>query len=175
MPSTMTTIDGFPIPVSITGPKKGSVVVVLGAAQRATAVYDVLCDRLHTASLRTVVVGSDPNLTVKSVIGILDSLDIQWSVVVGDRAGGELAWELAATRLDRFTGLVVLHYDQPAVTTVIEPQMTFTIEPMINLGGLDYEIWDDGWTVATKDGKWSAQFEHTLVVTDDGAEILTLP
>lgn len=70
-------------------------------------------------------------------------------------------------------GLVVLHYDQPTVTTVLEPAMTFTIEPMINLGSLDYEIWDDGWTVATKDRKWSAQFEHSLVVTEDGAEILT--
>ncbi|BBY32227.1 type I methionyl aminopeptidase [Mycolicibacter minnesotensis] len=72
-------------------------------------------------------------------------------------------------------GLVVLHYDQPEVDTIIVPGMTFTIEPMINLGGLDYEIWDDDWTVVTSDGGWSAQFEHTLVVTDDGAEILTLP
>jgi len=71
-------------------------------------------------------------------------------------------------------GLVVLHYDQPSVATVLEPGMTFTIEPMINLGSLDYDIWDDGWTVATKDRKWTAQFEHTLVVTDDGAEILTV-
>ncbi len=68
---------------------------------------------------------------------------------------------------------MVLHYDQPAVETVLEPGMTFTIEPMINLGALDYEIWDDDWTVATKDKKWTAQFEHTLVVTDDGAETLT--
>ncbi|AZG44064.1 type I methionyl aminopeptidase [Gordonia insulae] len=72
-------------------------------------------------------------------------------------------------------GLVILHYDRPDVDTVIEPGMVFTIEPMINLGGLAYEIWDDGWTVATVDKKWTAQFEHTLVVTDDGAEILTLP
>ncbi|MDY6811885.1 type I methionyl aminopeptidase [Gordonia sp. HNM0687] len=72
-------------------------------------------------------------------------------------------------------GLVILHYDQPNVDTVIEPGMVFTIEPMINLGGLGYEIWDDGWTVVTTDKKWTAQFEHTLVVTDDGAEILTLP
>lgn len=72
-------------------------------------------------------------------------------------------------------GLVILHYDQPAVDTVIEPGMTFTIEPMINLGGVDYEIWDDGWTVVTKDRKWTAQFEHTLVVTETGAEVLTLP
>ncbi|MFW0796334.1 type I methionyl aminopeptidase [Gordonia sp. CPCC 205515] len=72
-------------------------------------------------------------------------------------------------------GLVVLHYDEPNVDTVLEPGMVFTIEPMINLGGLGYEIWDDGWTVATTDKKWTAQFEHTLVVTEDGAEILTLP
>ena len=72
-------------------------------------------------------------------------------------------------------GLVVLHYDRPEVETVLEPGMTFTIEPMINLGGLDYEIWSDGWTVATSDRKWTAQFEHTIVVTEDGAEILTLP
>ncbi|GAB19162.1 methionine aminopeptidase [Gordonia effusa NBRC 100432] len=72
-------------------------------------------------------------------------------------------------------GLVVLHYDEPNVSTVIEPGMVFTIEPMINLGGLGYEIWDDGWTVVTSDRKWTAQFEHTLVITEDGPEILTLP
>ena len=72
-------------------------------------------------------------------------------------------------------GLVVLHYDEPSVQTLLEPGMAFTIEPMINLGSLDYEIWEDGWTVATRDRKWTAQFEHTLVVTEDGAEILTLP
>jgi methionyl aminopeptidase len=44
---------------------------------------------------------------------------------------------------------------------------------MINIGALDYEIWADGWTVVTKDRKWTAQFEHTLLVTGSGAEILT--
>ncbi|MCE5288986.1 MAG: type I methionyl aminopeptidase [Nocardiaceae bacterium] len=73
------------------------------------------------------------------------------------------------------SGLVILHYDAPHVTDLIEPGMTFTIEPMINLGTPDYEMWDDGWTVVTKDRKWTAQFEHTLVVTETGAEILTLP
>jgi methionyl aminopeptidase len=71
------------------------------------------------------------------------------------------------------SGLVVLHYDEPTVDTVIEPGMTFTIEPMITLGTIDYDIWDDGWTVTTKDKRWTAQFEHTVLVTDDGAEILT--
>ncbi|HEX9335106.1 MAG TPA: type I methionyl aminopeptidase [Pseudonocardiaceae bacterium] len=69
----------------------------------------------------------------------------------------------------------VLHYDQPAVTMEIKAGMTFTIEPMITLGTIDYDVWDDGWTVTTKDRKLTAQFEHTLVVTEDGAEILTLP
>jgi methionyl aminopeptidase len=73
------------------------------------------------------------------------------------------------------SGLVILHYEEPKVDTVIEKGMTFTIEPMITLGGIDYDIWDDSWTVTTKDKSWTAQFEHTLVVTDDGAEILTLP
>jgi methionyl aminopeptidase len=73
------------------------------------------------------------------------------------------------------SGLVVLHYDEPGVSTVLELGMTFTIEPMITLGTIDYDIWSDGWTVTTKDKQHTAQFEHTLVVTADGAEILTLP
>jgi methionyl aminopeptidase len=73
------------------------------------------------------------------------------------------------------SGLVVLHYDEPNVHTVLEPGMTFTIEPMITLGTVDYDIWPDGWTVVTKDRLRTAQFEHTIVVTPDGAEILTLP
>ena len=73
------------------------------------------------------------------------------------------------------SGLVVPHYDDPHATTVMEPGMTFTIEPMLNLGTHEWDMWDDGWTVVTKDRRRSAQFEHTLVVTEDGAEVLTLP
>jgi len=111
----MTTVDGYPIQVCDTGPEKGSVVVLLCAAQRALGAYEAVCDRLHTASLRTIVVGPDPRLTPKSVVGVLDALDISWGVLVGDRAGGELAWELAATRLDRFTGLLVIDRGHPRV------------------------------------------------------------
>ncbi|HEY3693813.1 MAG: methionyl aminopeptidase [Pseudonocardiales bacterium] len=71
--------------------------------------------------------------------------------------------------------LVVLHYDEPSVDTILAEGMTFTIEPMITLGTIDYDVWPDGWTVTTKDKARTAQFEHTLVVTSDGAEILTLP
>jgi methionyl aminopeptidase len=76
---------------------------------------------------------------------------------------------------DFHSGLVVLHYDEPGVTTVLEQGMTFTIEPMITLGTADFDMWDDGWTVLTRDRRRTAQFEHTIVVTADGAEILTLP
>jgi methionyl aminopeptidase len=73
------------------------------------------------------------------------------------------------------SGLVVPHFDDPAVREVMEPGMTFTIEPMLTLGTIEYDIWPDGWTVLTADRKRTAQFEHTLVVTPDGCEILTLP
>ena len=109
----MTTLDGFPVPVSVAGPEQGVVVVILGDEDRAPAAYDAVCERLHTASLRTVVIGLDPRLTPKSVVGILDALGIGWAVVVGDRAGGELAWELAATKLGRFVGLVVIDRAHP--------------------------------------------------------------
>ena len=115
MPSTMVTVDGIPVQVSVTGPEKGPYVVVLGAAQHAPAAYDAVCQRLHTASVRTVVIGHDPRLHPKAVVGLLDALDVRWGVLVGDRAGAELAWELAATRLDRFTGLVVVDRGHPRV------------------------------------------------------------
>ncbi len=73
------------------------------------------------------------------------------------------------------SGLVVVHYDDPTRHEMLEPGMTFTIEPMITLGDIDYDIWDDGWTVTTKDRSRTAQFEHTILVTDTGSEILTLP
>jgi methionyl aminopeptidase len=71
--------------------------------------------------------------------------------------------------------LQIPHYDDPRATTVIEPGMTFTIEPMITMGAWQHQLWSDGWTAVTVDRRRTAQFEHTLLVNDDGAEILTLP
>jgi methionyl aminopeptidase len=68
----------------------------------------------------------------------------------------------------------ILHYFHPSATQVMEPGMTFTIEPMISMGAWQQRIWDDGWTAVTTDGRRTAQFEHTMVVTDDGVELLTL-
>ena len=71
------------------------------------------------------------------------------------------------------TDIQVLHYYDSRATTVMRPGMVFTIEPMITLGSWQHRIWDDGWTAVTSDGRWTAQFEHTILVTDDGAEVLT--
>jgi methionyl aminopeptidase len=67
----------------------------------------------------------------------------------------------------------VYHYDNPSARQVLEPGMTFTIEPMITIGDWHHEMWNDGWTAVTADRSRTAQFEHTLVVTDTGAEVLT--
>lgn len=67
----------------------------------------------------------------------------------------------------------VLHYGNPGTGLELEPGMTFTIEPMINAGKRQVKLMKDGWTVVTKDHSLSAQWEHTLLVTEDGHEILT--
>jgi methionyl aminopeptidase len=72
-------------------------------------------------------------------------------------------------------GLVIPHFYDPGADTVIEPGMTFTIEPMITAGAWQHRMWEDGWTAVTADGRLTAQFDHTLLVGDDGAEVLTLP
>lgn len=71
------------------------------------------------------------------------------------------------------TGLIIPHYDEPKYNTLIEPGMVFTIEPMITLGTADWEMWEDGWTVTTADKSLTAQFEHTILITENGPEILT--
>jgi len=71
------------------------------------------------------------------------------------------------------TGLIIPHYDEPDYDTVIEPGMVFTVEPMLTLGSADWDMWEDGWTVTTKDKQHTAQFEHTILITEEGPEILT--
>jgi methionyl aminopeptidase len=74
------------------------------------------------------------------------------------------------------SGLVIPHFDAaPNYSNTMEVGMVFTIEPMLTLGTHEWDIWSDNWTVTTKDKSITAQFEHTLVVTESGAEVLTLP
>ena len=68
----------------------------------------------------------------------------------------------------------VHHYDEPRNRAVLRTGMSFTIEPMLTEGAADIFLWDDGWTIATIDGSPSAQFEHTVVVTDSGVRVLTV-
>jgi methionyl aminopeptidase len=68
----------------------------------------------------------------------------------------------------------VLHYGKKGTGVELKPGMTFTIEPMINLGARHCKLLSDGWTVITKDKSWSAQFEHTILITEQGFEILTI-
>ncbi|MEZ5225388.1 MAG: type I methionyl aminopeptidase [Acidimicrobiales bacterium] len=73
------------------------------------------------------------------------------------------------------TDLQICHYYHPSLTDIIEPGMTFTVEPMITVGDWRARMWSDGWTAVTSDHSRTAQFEHTILITDDGPEILTRP
>ncbi len=73
------------------------------------------------------------------------------------------------------SGLIIPHYDTNVYADVMEVGMVFTIEPMLTLGTHTWDIWQDQWTILTKDKSITAQFEHTLVVTETGFDILTLP
>jgi methionyl aminopeptidase len=74
------------------------------------------------------------------------------------------------------SGLVIPHYDSaPHYNEEIQVGMVFTIEPMLTLGTHEWDMWSDDWTVVTRDRSITAQFEHTIVITEDGPEILTLP
>ena len=128
--------------------------------------HRLLVERTHEATMRAIK-AVKPGRALSVVGRVIESYAHRFGyTVVRDFTGHGIGTTF-------HNGLVVFHYDEPSVATVLEPGMTFTIEPMINLGTLDYEIWDDGWTVVTTDRKWTAQFEHTLLVTDSGAEILT--
>jgi methionyl aminopeptidase len=67
----------------------------------------------------------------------------------------------------------VPHYYTPDASTVMEPGMVFTVEPMITIGSWRERMWDNGWTAVTSDGSRTAQFEHTILVTEDEPEVLT--
>lgn len=69
----------------------------------------------------------------------------------------------------------VFHFENDYDCGIMEPRMTFTIEPILSLGTKELELWEDGWTAATMDGSRTSQVEHTILITDDGCEILTVP
>ena len=128
----------------------------------------LLVERTHEAMMRGIN-ASKPGREISVIGRVIQSYAKRFGYgVVRDFTGHGIGTAF-------HSGLVVPHYDAaPAYNTVIKPGMTFTIEPMLNLGTVEWDMWDDDWTVVTKDRKRSAQFEHTLLITDTGAEILTL-
>ncbi|CAN5191325.1 type I methionyl aminopeptidase [soil metagenome] len=126
----------------------------------------LLVERTHEAMLRGIHAVA-PGRPINVIGRVIESFARRFGYgVVRDFTGHGIGTAF-------HSGLVVLHYDEPGMDTVLEPGMTFTVEPMLTLGGIDYDVWPDRWTVVTRDRRRSAQFEHTVLVTDDGAEILT--
>ena len=166
--------DGDIVNVDITAYLTVDGVGAHGDTNRTYLVGDVdeqsrlLVERTHEAMMRGIR-AVKPGRQVNVVGRVIESYAKRFGYgVVRDFTGHGVGTEF-------HSGLVIPHYDEPRFDTVIERGMTFTIEPMLTLGTYEWDIWDDGWTVTTKDKSRTAQFEHTLLVTDSGAEILTLP
>jgi methionyl aminopeptidase len=127
----------------------------------------LLVERTHEATMRAIA-AVKPGRTVNIIGRVIESYARRFGYgVVRDFTGHGINTAF-------HSGLIIPHFDDPHSTKELEPGMTFTIEPMLTLGTTAFDMWDDGWTAATKDKSWTAQFEHTLVVREDGAEILTL-
>jgi pimeloyl-ACP methyl ester carboxylesterase len=108
-------IDSFQVPVTLSGPENGRVVIMIDETPQKTDAYDIIRQRLHLAMFRTVVIPAHATLSPKSVADMLDQLKVAGGLLVGDGTGGELAWRLAATQRERFTGLVVIDVGHPRV------------------------------------------------------------
>ena len=129
----------------------------------------LLVERTHEAMMRGIK-AAQPGRAINVIGRVIESYARRFGYgVVRDFTGHGIGTAF-------HSGLIVPHYDAaPSYATVIEPGMTFTIEPMLNLGTPDWDMWEDNWTVVTKDRRRSAQFEHTILITERGNEILTLP
>jgi methionyl aminopeptidase len=166
--------DGDIVNVDITAFLTVDGVGAHGDTNRTYLVGDVdeqsrlLVQRTHEAMMRGIK-AVRPGRQVNIVGRVIESYAKRFGYgVVRDFTGHGVGTEF-------HSGLIIPHYDEPRFDDLIEPGMTFTIEPMLTLGTYEWDMWDDGWTVTTKDKSRTAQFEHTLLVTDSGAEILTLP
>jgi methionyl aminopeptidase len=128
----------------------------------------LLVERTHEATMRGIR-AVKPGRPLNAVGRVIESYAKRFGYgVVRDFTGHGIGTTF-------HSGLIVPHYDDPSSDVMMEVGMTFTIEPMLALGVISYDIWDDGWTAVTRDHKRTAQFEHTVLVTEDGSEILTLP
>ena len=129
---------------------------------------DLLIERTHEAMMRGIK-AAKPGRQVNVIGRVIETYAKRFGYgVVRDFTGHGVG---AAFH----TGLIIPHYDSaPSYSDVIVPGMVFTVEPMLTLGVHTWDQWDDDWTVTTKDKSLTAQFEHTVLIREDGFEILTL-
>lgn len=161
--------DGDIVNIDVTAFKDG----MHGDTNRTYLVGDVrqevrdLVDRTREATLRGIR-AARPGRQVSVIGRAIESYAKRFGYgVIREYTGHGVGREF-------HSGLIIPHYDDPErFTDVIEENMVFTVEPMLTLGGATWKTWPDDWTVATADGSWTAQFEHTIVVRADGPEILT--
>ena len=170
IPDSRPLADGDIVKIDITAFKGGVHGDTCGTFYTGDVAREVrdLSERTHEA-LRRAIAAVKPGRPVNVIGRVIESYAKRFGYgVVRDYTGHGVGQSF-------HTRPTILHYDEPRATTVLESGMTFTIEPMLTLGGVEWFMWDDGWTVLTADGSWVAQWEHTLVVLDDGAEVLTAP
>ena len=137
--------------------------VIAGSAPQEVR---LLVERTHEAMMRGIK-AAKPGREVNIIGRAIESYAKRFNYgVVRDFTGHGVGTSF-------HTGLIIPHYDESEYNDIIEPGMVFTIEPMLTLGSQDWDMWKDGWTITTKDKKYSAQFEHTILITESGAEILT--
>lgn len=162
--------DGDIINIDITAYKNG----VHGDTNRTFVVGDAseeardLVERTEE-SLRRAIKAVAPGRPISVIGRVIEAYAKRFNYgVVRDFTGHGVGYAF-------HSGLIIPHYDAgERYANVIQPGMVFTIEPMLTLGSIAWDQWSDGWTVTTRDKSLTAQFEHTLVVTETGAEILTL-
>jgi len=106
---------GAQVPVMLAGPPAGRAIIMFDEPSQTASWYEALRERLHVAMFRTVVIPAHDGLTPKSVVAVLDQLQVPGGLLVGDGVGGDLAWSVAAYQGSRFTGLVVIDSGHPGV------------------------------------------------------------
>lgn len=129
---------------------------------------DLLIERTHEAMMRGIK-AARPGRQVNVIGRVIETYAKRFGYgVVRDFTGHGVGSSF-------HSGLIIPHYDSaPIYDTVIKPNMVFTVEPMLTLGTHEWDQWEDGWTVTTRDKSITAQFEHTIVVREDGYELLTV-
>lgn len=129
---------------------------------------DQLIERTHEAMMRGIK-AARPGREVNVIGRVIETYAKRFGYgVVRDFTGHGVGSSF-------HSGLIIPHYDSaPRFNDVIVPGMVFTVEPMLTLGTHEWDMWADAWTVVTRDHSITAQFEHTIVVRENGFELLTV-